>query len=76
MAFATPVVEHWLEREIAQWVHRQPISLWANGLTMEVHLTPPQNQKFHNEIKLVEIPFTSVWDTWSQYGAAVAVSWK
>ena len=20
-AFATPVVEHWLEREIAQWVH-------------------------------------------------------
>ena len=30
-AFVTPVVEHWLEREIAQWVHnegsiRQPIS--------------------------------------------------
>ena len=21
MAFGTPVVEHWLEREIAQWVH-------------------------------------------------------
>ena len=21
MAFFTPVVEHWLEREIAQWVH-------------------------------------------------------
>ena len=21
MAFVTPVVEHWLEREIAQWVH-------------------------------------------------------
>ena len=21
MAFDTPVVEHWLEREIAQWVH-------------------------------------------------------
>ena len=21
-AFVTPVVEHWLEREIAQWVHR------------------------------------------------------
>ena len=20
-AFGTPVVEHWLEREIAQWVH-------------------------------------------------------
>ena len=20
-AFVTPVVEHWLEREIAQWVH-------------------------------------------------------
>ena len=21
MAFVTPVMEHWLEREIAQWVH-------------------------------------------------------
>ena len=21
MAFVTPVFEHWLEREIAQWVH-------------------------------------------------------
>ena len=31
MAFVTPVVEHWLEREIAQWVHhdgsiRRPIA--------------------------------------------------
>ena len=30
-AFVTPVMEHWLEREIAQWVHykgsiRQPIA--------------------------------------------------
>ena len=30
-AIVTPVVEHWLEREIAQWVHhegsiRQPIA--------------------------------------------------
>ena len=23
MAFATPVVEHWLEREIAQWFHHE-----------------------------------------------------
>ena len=23
MAFVTPVVEHWLEREIAQWVHHE-----------------------------------------------------
>ena len=22
-AFGTPVVEHWLEREIAQWVHHE-----------------------------------------------------
>ena len=22
-AFVTPVVEHWLEREIVQWVHRE-----------------------------------------------------
>ena len=38
-------MEHWLEREIAQWVHhegsiRRPIVPWANALTMELHLTP------------------------------------
>ena len=34
MTFVTPVVDHWLEREIAQWVHhegliRQPIALMS-----------------------------------------------
>ena len=45
-AFVTPVMEHWLEREIAQWVHqegliRRPIAPWANALTTELHLAPP-----------------------------------
>ena len=40
-AFVTPVVEHWLEQEIAQWVHhegsvRQPIAPGANALTTEL----------------------------------------
>ena len=44
-AFVTPVVEHWLEREIAQCVHhegsiRRPIAPWANALTTELHLAP------------------------------------
>ena len=44
-AFVTPVVEHWLEREIAQWVHhggsiRRPIAPWANALTTEIPLAP------------------------------------
>ena len=44
-AFVTPVVGHWLEREIAQWVHhegsiRRPIVPWANVLTTELHLAP------------------------------------
>ena len=44
-AFVTPVVEHWLEREIAQWIHHDrsiwwPIAPWANALTTELHLTP------------------------------------
>ena len=43
--FVTPVVEHWLEREIAQWVHhegsiRGPIAPRANALTTELHLAP------------------------------------
>ena len=41
----TPVVEHWLEREIAQWVYhegsiRRPIGPLANALTTELHLAP------------------------------------
>ena len=44
-AFVTPVVELWLEPEIAQRVHHEesiwrPIAPWANALTMELHLTP------------------------------------
>ena len=44
-AFVTPVVEHWLEREIAQWAHheesiRRPIKPLANALTTELHLAP------------------------------------
>ena len=40
-AFVTPVVEHWLEPEIAQWVHHmkdRSDDLWANPLTTELHL--------------------------------------
>ena len=41
--FVTPVVLHWLNREIAQWVHhegsiRRHIALRANALTTELHL--------------------------------------
>ena len=44
-AFVTPVVEHWPQREIAQWVHhegsiRRPIAPCANALTTELHLAP------------------------------------
>ena len=41
-AFVTPVVENWLEREIAQWFHyegsiRRPIAPVANALITELH---------------------------------------
>ena len=41
--FVTPVVEHWLEQEIAQWVHhegsiRLPTAPWTNVLNTELHL--------------------------------------
>ena len=42
-AFVTPVVEHWLEWEIAQWVHpmkdRSNDPPWANALTTELPST-------------------------------------
>ena len=44
-AFVTPVMEHWLEKEIAQQVHHEgsilwPIAPWANTLTKDLRLTP------------------------------------
>ena len=38
-AYVTPVMEHWLEREIAKWVHhegliRRPITLWRDNLPL------------------------------------------
>ena len=30
-AFVTPVVEHWLEREIAQWVCGKSVRSWCDG---------------------------------------------
>ena len=38
-AFVTPVVEHWLEREIAQWVH--PMTLNSSWYVSTWHLTFP-----------------------------------
>ena len=50
MAFVTPVVEHWLEREIAQWVQhkgliRRPIALWENVLTTGLHVAPNTEER-------------------------------
>ena len=50
--FVTPVMEHWLEREIAQWVHhegliRWPITPWVNTLTTEIHITPDRRKMFY-----------------------------
>ena len=40
-AFVTPVMEHWLEREIAhEGSIRWPIAPWAHALTTELHLAP------------------------------------
>ena len=51
--FVTPVVEHWLEREIAHWVHhegsiRRPITLWPNAVTTVLdwwHTRPSSENK-------------------------------
>ena len=50
-AFSTPVVEHWLEREITQWVHhevsiRRPIA----RATTDLHLAPSQSEIEGNAI--------------------------
>ena len=35
-AFVTPVVEHWLEREIAQWVHVERPCSGGSGFTLSL----------------------------------------
>ena len=39
-AFVTPVMEHWLEREIAQWVHHEGSIRRSIALTTELPLAP------------------------------------
>ena len=54
-AFVTPVVEHWLEREIAHegsiW---RPIAPWANALTTELHLAPRRSESWQKIFKIFE----------------------
>ena len=64
-AFGTPVIEHWLEREIAQWVHhggsiRRPIAPWANALTTEIYLAPLKKRKRekNKEEKFLPVPYS------------------
>ena len=56
-AFVTPVVEHWLEWDLAQWVHhegliRRPIAPWANALTTDLHIAPPLREYIPQWLKL------------------------
>ena len=51
VAFVTSVVEHWLEREIAQWVHhegsiRQP---------MDLHLAPKRKEILTTEMEILSV---------------------
>ena len=51
----TTVMEHWLEQEIAQWVHhegsiRWPIAPWANALTTELHLAPTSTREGSRDV--------------------------
>ena len=41
-AFVTPVVEHWLEREIAQWVH--PMKDRSDDPELSMNLVKSQMQ--------------------------------
>ena len=58
MAFDIQVEEHWLERDLAQWVHyegliRRPIVPWRNALTTDLHLSPCKIRGIHNQYKCV-----------------------
>ena len=57
-AFVTPVVEHWPEREIAQWVH--PMKDRSDNpshheRTLLPHLAPEMEKGYDNNAKLQTI---------------------
>ena len=68
----TTWLEHWLEREVAQWVHheesiRRPIAPWSSALTTELHLAPQYEWRY----RVVRYPFSSQYtDTVSRYRTA------
>ena len=43
MAFATPVVEHWLEREIAQWVLKLHLASFNERILIYTFLSTEQS---------------------------------
>ena len=57
MAFVTPVVEHWLEREIAQWVH--PMKDRSDDLSHHERTLLPRSyislMKAQKEIRLLGV---------------------
>ena len=55
MAFVTPVMEHWLEREIAQWVH--PMKDWPDDPSHHERTLLPQSY-----ISLLCYKTRHVWD--------------
>ena len=64
-AFITPVAKHWLEREIAQWVHhegsiRRPNAPRANALTTVLHLAPEGNALFNDALNTFYLRLYSV----------------
>ena len=48
--FVTPVVEHWLEREIAQWVH--PMNDRSNDPSHHVRMLLPRYISLHSDTKI------------------------
>ena len=49
-AFVTPFVKHWLEREIAQWVHHEESIQQPIALTTELHLVHRENKRLTTKI--------------------------
>ena len=52
-AFVTPVMEHWLEREIAQWVH--PMKDQSNDPSHHERTLLPQSYKGSYRRKIVQV---------------------
>ena len=69
-AFVTPIVNHWLEQEIAQWVHQVELIRWPTTPLTHLKMYQERFIDYHHGACVIELP--AVVGSW-KYGHQLSV---